>query len=99
MEPDDPSRTTTLATDAPPGNVTIYTSESCVASQTLAKYLTGANVAYIEKVVEKDPSLVRDLFAHGLPVTVVEYRGAKKLILGYQPDRILDALGRGPKAR
>jgi hypothetical protein len=76
--------------------VTIYTSETCQASRTLVRYLTEAEVHFVEKVVETDPGLVRDMFAHGLPVAVVERSGFKKMIIGYQPDRILDALGRRP---
>jgi hypothetical protein len=87
----------TKAVAATADAVTIYTSETCQASRTLARYLTEAEVHFVEKVVETDPGLVRDMFAHGLPVAVVERNGSKKMIIGYQPDRILDALGRPAK--
>ena len=75
--------------------ITVYTRSGDAVCARLCAYLGSAGLRYVERVVDRDGGLIEEMFAHGLPVTVLSTGGRKALIIGYQPDTIVEALHHG----
>ena len=77
--------------------VTIYSTTTCGFCVSLKKYLQSKNIAYDEKLADKDQQLARELYEKsgqlGVPFTIIENDGKEVNIVGFDRQAIDAALG------
>jgi glutaredoxin 3 len=79
--------------------ITVYSTTTCPYCKMLKDYLSGHNLAYVEKLVDQDESSRDEMMAAsggflGVPYTViVKDDGGKDSVIGFDKGRLNGILG------
>lgn len=77
--------------------VTIYKTTTCPYCKMESEYLTSKNIQFEEIFVDQDPKQAEAMMkiSHqlGVPFTVVEKDGSRVTILGFDKEKLKQALG------
>jgi len=79
--------------------VVVYTTTTCPFCRMLEDYLKASNVAYEEKVVDRDESARHEMMSEsngflGVPFTVITKEdGGKDIVLGFDKTKLNKILG------
>jgi len=77
--------------------ITIYSTTTCGYCRSLKSYLQSKNIAYEEKLADRDQQLARELYEKsgqlGVPFTIIDNDGKEEKVLGFDRQRIDLALG------
>lgn len=78
-------------------NITIYSTTTCPYCKLEKEYLDSKGIKYSNIFVDQDPKAAEEMVKisgqMGVPFTVIEKDGQKTTILGFDKDKINQALG------